>query len=173
MTQEEINVRLDALEKKIEGFHQSEEIECLNLIMKKQYALDIISGKKKVEYRNYSKHYFDRLYDKEVLDFYDKYANDEEVIEICKPLGVDSFIDPVRLVRTIRFHNYNDTWSLTVEVVDNHIIALTDPNINYMYEEFGDTEFAESVKELQKAGIDDRPVVFFFALGKILERKNI
>ena len=158
MTQEEINVRLDALEKKIEGFHQSEEIECLNLIMKKQYALDIISGKKKVEYRNYSKHYFDRLYDKEVLDIYDQYANDEEVIEICKPLGVDSFID---------------TWSLTVEVVDNHIIALTDPNINYMYEEFGDTEFAESVKELQKAGIDDRPVVFFFALGKILERKNI
>ena len=68
MTQEERDVRYDALKKKINGFELPENIQCLNLIMKKQYALDIINGKKKVEYRNYSKHYFDRLYDKKMLE---------------------------------------------------------------------------------------------------------
>lgn len=173
MAKNEIEVRIDALKKKIKGYHPTDGILCLNLIMKKQYALDIINGKKKVEYRNYSKHYFDRLYDKAMLDMLNEYAEDEEVKQICAPYDVDAFLDPLRVVKTIRFHNYNDTWSLTVECTENNIIALSDPNIDYMYNEFGDTEFAESVRELQKAGVDDRPIVFYFALGKIIERENI
>ena len=173
MAKSEIEVRIDALKKKIKGYRPADGILCLNLIMKKQYALDIINGKKKVEYRNYSKHYFDRLYDKAMLDMLNEYAEDEEVKQICAPYDVDAFLDPLRVVKTIRFHNYNDTWSLTVECTENNIIALSDPNIDYMYNEFGDTEFAESVRELQKAGVEDRPIVFYFALGKIIERVNI
>lgn len=173
MTQEERDVRYDALKKKINGFELPENIQCLNLIMKKQYALDIINGKKKVEYRNYSKHYFDRLYDKKMLEMLDEYAENEEVKQICAPGDVATFLDPLRIVETIRFHNYNDTWSLTVECIENDIVALSDPNIDYMYKEFGDTEFAEAVRELQKAGVDERPIMFYFALGNIIERVNI
>ena len=108
-----------------------------------------------------------------MLDMLNEYAEDEEVKQICAPYDVDAFLDPLRVVKTIRFHNYNDTWSLTVECTENNIIALSDPNIDYMYNEFGDTEFAESVRELQKAGVEDRPIVFYFALGKIIERVNI
>lgn len=173
MAQNDFDVRIEALKKKIKGYNPTDGILCLNLIMKKQYALDIINGKKKVEYRNYSKHYFDRLYDKDMLDMLEKYAEDEDVKKICEPYDVMDFLDPLRVVKTIRFHNYNDTWSLTVECKENNIIALTDPNIDYMHKEFGDTEFADAVKELQKAGVEDRPILFYFALGNIIERENI
>ena len=45
----------------------AEPLEVLNLVMRKQFAQEILEGKKKIEFRAFSEHYSSRLYDKEVL----------------------------------------------------------------------------------------------------------
>lgn len=47
----------------------AEDIEVLDLVMVKKYALEILEGKKTVDFRQCSRHFNSRLYDKKVLDF--------------------------------------------------------------------------------------------------------
>ena len=53
----------------------AEDIEVLDLVMCKKYALEILEGKKTVEFRMCAHQFSSRLYDKKVLDFLDKYED--------------------------------------------------------------------------------------------------
>ena len=48
---------------KVEG----KEVEAYNLLMRKEYAMDIVSGKKTLEIREFKSHYVDMFTDKEQL----------------------------------------------------------------------------------------------------------
>jgi hypothetical protein len=51
-------------------------IECLSLVMRKEYADEIIAGTKTVEVRDFSEYYQNRLYDKEFLAYEEKHLDD-------------------------------------------------------------------------------------------------
>lgn len=138
-------------------------IECLNLIMRREYAEEILAGTKKVEIRSYSQHYADRLYDKDVLAYEDKYWDDE-----LMRMQIFDFTDSVRAVKKIHFHNYNNSWFLDVECIDNNTVIVNDEQVRYLQEEYDCHEFDDELKELNKCNADVRPMFFYFAVGRIL-----
>ena len=75
-------------------------IPVLDLIMKREYAEAILRGEKKVEFREFSEHYVNRIYDKAMVEFVDRNIKDVEVA-----MAVDYYISEIRPVQTIHFHN--------------------------------------------------------------------
>ena len=138
-------------------------IECLNLIMRREFAEEILAGTKKVEIRSYSQHYVDRLYDKEVLAYEDKHWDDE----VMRMQMID-FNDSVRAVKKIHFHNYNNSWYLDVECTDNNTVIVKDDQVRYLQEEYGCHDFDDELAALNRRKAEDRPIYFYFAVGQIL-----
>ena len=143
-------------------------IECLNLIMRREFAEEILAGTKKVEIRSYSQHYVDRLYDKDVLAYEDKHWDDE----VMRMQMID-FNDSVRAVKKIHFHNYNNSWFLDVECVDNNTVLLVDEQVKYLQTEYGCHDFDEELERLNRRNAEERPMYFFFAVGRILDTNLI
>ena len=79
-------------------------VKCLNLIMRKEFALAILRGEKRVEIRAYSPHYEARLTDNEV----DKWMTENRNKEGMDKEAFDEFMCATRDVQTIHFHNYNN-----------------------------------------------------------------
>ena len=139
-------------------------VECLNLIMRREFAEEILAGTKKVEIRSYSQHYCGRLYDKEVLAYEDAHWDDE----LMRMQMID-FNDSVRAVKKIHFHNYNNSWFLDVECIDNNTVLLVDEQVKYLQDEYDCHEFDEELARLNKRRSADRPAYFYFAVGRILD----
>ena len=138
-------------------------VECLNLIMKREYAEQILRGEKKVEIRSYSQHYIDRLYDRDVLE-YERAHWDDELLR----LQMLDFNDSVRAVKKIHFHNYNNSWYLDVECVENTAASVCDADVNYLREEYGCHDFDEMLSDLNRRKAKNRPLFFYFVVGEIL-----
>ena len=120
----EIKCEVDSWRRKV-GAPDTQDLECLNLIMKKENALRILSGEKNVEYRPCTSYYRDRLYDKNVENFYERHKEDESIArEFCHY----GFLDALRRVKKIHFHNYSNTWYLDVELVSNGYVMGTSIN---------------------------------------------
>lgn len=138
-------------------------VECLNLIMRREFAEEILAGTKKVEIRAYSPHYCDRLYDKDVLAFEERHWGDD----LLRMQMID-FNDSVRAVKKIHFHNYNNSWYLDVECIDNNTVLMVDEQVKYLQDEYGCHEFDEELEKLNKRNEPNRPIYFYFAVGQIL-----
>lgn len=165
------DAELQQYEEELEAFHtkypdcpRTEHIECLNLVMKKEYAEQIARGEKTVEYRAYSPHYRSRMYDKAVGKYMEAHADDEQFIE-----QVLDFEPVLRQVKKIHFHNYNNTWHLDVECVANDVCVATREDGEYIRDEYGNSELLEEALELEKNNVKDLPIFFFYVLGKILD----
>ena len=145
-------------------YPEAKDIDCLNLLLKRENALAIISGEKRIEFRAYTQHYVDRLYDGATEDFVERHKNEPDVLFWC---------DTLRLVRSIHFHDRGNTWSLDVECTHNDVIWPTDENVKYLHEEYGCHEMDALNRKLNREGATNRPMYFYFELGKIINRKNI
>ena len=138
-------------------------IPCLDLVLRREYAEQIFFDEKRVEIRSYSAHYCGRLYDKDVLTYEEKHWDNE----LMKMQMID-FNDSVRAVETLHFHNYNNTWFLDVECIDNNTVVLVDDQVKFLQDEYDFHEFDEELDELNKQGAKERPIYFYFAIGAIL-----
>lgn len=143
---------------------KSEPIEVLNLIMRKEFAEQILKGDKKVEVRAYSGFYYNRLYDKKVLEWGEANCDTEE-------LAADfvDFAQPLREVKTIHFHNYDNTWFLDMECVENYQMTLIPDQVAYLQEAYDFHDFDEMLDGLERRKAKERPMYFWFALGKVLD----
>lgn len=141
-----------------------EEIECLNLLLKKEFALEIINGDKSVDFRTYSQHYCDRLYDKETENYIERHKGDAEVVK---------WADSLREVLTIHFHDRGYTWSLKVNCNWQGLIWPSDEYIEMLHNDFGCYELDEMNRKLKREKATNYPLFFAFAIGDIIERKNI
>lgn len=142
----------------------SEPIKSLNLVMRREYAEAIVRGEKKVEYRAFSPHYESRLYDKKVVAYGDAHIADEDIQDFF------DFAVPLRIVEKIHFHPYDNSWSLDVECIGNGTATPCKDDVEFLEEEYGDTELKDMQREFDSRNeATERPIFFFFALGKILE----
>ena len=138
-------------------------IECLDLVMRKEFAKEIIAGTKTVEIRSYSDFYCNRLYDKVVSAYEEAHWDDQ----LMRMMMID-FNDSVRAVKTIHFHDYGKTWFLDVECIDNNTVLVNNEQVSFLQEEYDCHEFDEILAELNAENATERPIFFYFAVGKVL-----
>lgn len=146
-------------------------IKRLSLVMKKEYAEEILTGTKTVEIRDAaSKKYCDMLYDKAMLDYEEKHWDDE-----LMRLQLIDFTSNVRPVLSIHFYTYNNSWSLDVECLDNGVMQVTRGQVQNLKDAYNSNEFDGMLADLEALQVpdEDRPFFFYFAIGKILDRRNI
>ena len=115
--------------------------EAFDLIMRKEFAYQILKGEKTVEYRDFSKFYLNRFY------------KDTKSWE----LRTDS--------NCVHFHDYNNTWFLDVLVTEIEFFTFSDHDFFWhMYR--GDTTFEKEIEEhhAKKRGFYDPDTTGCFCL---------
>lgn len=139
---------------------KAKPIECLNLIMRKQFAEAILKGEKKVEFRAWTDHYVSRLIDKDCDNYKTLHYDDIEV---------RSFVNTVRPVEKIHFHNYNNTWYLDVECTNNYVMPLVRHEVEALHNIWGCHEMDDMLADFERRGDDIRPIFFLFACGDVID----
>ena len=138
---------------------KAKDVECLNLIMRKEFAEQILAGTKKLEYRAYSEHYVSRLVDKDVCEYINMHKESDEVLAFC---------NDIRQVKKIHFHNYSNSWYLDVEVTYNDCFALTKDDVEFLQKEYGVHDWDAELARLEARKEPMRPFFFYFVCGKVL-----
>lgn len=164
ITQEQWDKEHEAFMAKYPDLPLPEPIPCLDLIMKREWAEKILTGEKKVEFRDYTEHYAKRMFDKKTLDYIDKHLEDAEFMA-----GYEYLFSPLRQVETIHFHNYNNTWYLDVEVDINQVIEATQEDADYLYDEYGCDELYEDVEWQNKHPREEITKFFCFIIKDVID----
>ena len=141
---------------------KAKEIDCLSLVMKKEFAKQIIAGTKKLEYRAFSPFYISRLIDKNVSNYIQANIESDEVCAFC---------NDIKQAKKIHFHDYNNSWFLDVEIEFNDAFALVKSDIEYLQREFDAHEWDNDLAEYDKAGIpeNERPYFFYFVIKSVID----
>lgn len=144
----------------------AEPIQRLDLIMKREWAEKILSGTKKVEFRDYTDYYCKRLFDSKVIAYIENNKSNEAI-----KAQIGNFVNPLRRVNSIHFHNYNNTWFLDVEVTHNDFMRITKADVDFLRNKFGSYDCNEELKyyESKRVSEKQRPVYFYFVLGDIID----
>lgn len=137
-------------------------VDCLNLIMRKEFAEQILRGEKKLEFRAYTKHYVDRILDKDVANYLDTLPDEPADSDL------NTFAQAFRPVLKIHFHNYSNSWFLDVECTNNFVMPIADKWVKNIQDQFGCHEIDDMLADLNKRKTKDRPLFFVFVIGKIL-----
>ena len=140
-------------------------IPVLNLIMQRKFAEDILRGKKTVEVRSFSEHYWTRMTDKQV----DKWMTENRNKDGMDKEAFEQFMCATRPVEKIHFYNYNNTWFLDVECQSNGLIGITRQNVEFMQNEFGCHEFDEILASFEAKNDPNRPLFYYYAVGAVID----
>lgn len=162
---EEYEAQVMVFQEKYPDFKPAKDIEVLNLVMTRKNAKEIVDGKKKVEFRAYSDHYVGRLFDRNVLDFLKSHEGDEVVGQAVE----DGIVDPLRMVKKIHFHDYNNSWYLDVDVSVNDNLAITKEDVEMLNTLYDCHEMDRTLRSLELQKEKERPLYFFFVIGKVID----
>ena len=143
-------------------------VECLDLVTKRDWAEQILSGEKKIQLDLDNDFFCDRILDSETLDFVEK-MREEKNEEALLAEGV--FYNSIMRVDTIHFHSYANSWYVDVSVKENGLLAITDRSVAILHEEYDCHELDTELERCKTMCIPDeeRPRRFFFVFDKVLD----
>lgn len=137
-----------------------QQVEAYDLLMKKEYALEILSGKKRVEFRSFTDHYISRFMDKEAMKR-NKAKGNPTIEELREEVRTD--------IEYIHFHNYNNSWYLDVAIEGIGYCFVDSQDIAPLAEEFDDFKaYIEDAKKYDQLPPDERPMMFYIVLAEVV-----
>ena len=142
-----------------------EPVETMDMVIRKENALAIINGKKKVVFHLCDDDYFNLLHDEEVY----KWMMDQRMDKEMDIQALYEFVCSTRPVQTIHFHDDDNSWFLNVECAKNDLAILFRQDVEFLQEKFGCHELDGILEDYEKKDSQMRPAFFYFALGKILD----
>lgn len=139
--------------------HQGKEVEAYSLIMKKENALEIISGKKKLEIRSFSDYYVQMFTDKKLVAENDKLKEEGRDDECVAPLKATEYI---------RFHDYNNSWYLDVHVHEIALYMMCQEDIEELAEEFDFHDYDNEWQKYENTPDEDKPLFYWLHIDKVI-----
>lgn len=139
----------------------NQQVEAYDLLLKKEFALDIIEGRKKVEIRSFSDYYISRFLDKKIMAQNDKAG--------LKPFD-DGYQNEFRQdIHYIHFHNYNNTWFVDVEIEGIGMCVMDSQDIEPLVEDFPEmAEYLPDARKNDELPEEDKPMIFYIVLADII-----
>lgn len=137
-----------------------QQVEAYNLLMKKEYAFDILKGKKCVEFRSFTEHYINRFLDKETMKRNDAKGD----------VTLDDLESVVRAdIEYLHFHNYNNSWYLDVAIQGIGFCCVDSQDIEPLAEQFDDFKaYLDDAKKHDQLPPDERPMMFYIVLAEVV-----
>jgi hypothetical protein len=139
--------------------YKGEKQMAYNLIMRKVHAKDIVSGKKRVEIRQFSDYFIGMFFDREKDAFNQKNPPEK-------------WVNPVRDdVDFIHFRDYDNSWFLDVKIGNCGIGMIEQETIEYLAKNY---DFHDLDNEWQQYKDDDEPPLFFwFEIKEIVDNNLV
>lgn len=137
------------------------DIFCLKHIVTKQYAEEVIAGKKRIELFEFNDYYKDCLYDKNMQ----KYMHEHNILDW-------EFVSPLRQVRRIRYQDAEVSWYVDVRIEYNDVMQMTEEDVRFIKEQFGWLEGDKYLKRYEGVPQEQRPYFFFFVVEKVTKIYN-
>lgn len=140
------------------------DIECLDLIIRKKWAEEILKGERNYDLRPFSFLLHDRICDQGTEKFKEDHKNDEEIYRWC---------NPVRTVLKIHYHDYASTWSLDVICMENGYTAPFDGDVEQLHQICNCHDLDDICRELNAENVEFRPIYYYFIIGDIISNENL
>lgn len=140
------------------------EVEAYDLLMKKENALDIISGKKTLEIRAFSNHYSMMFTDFEQL---------EKNKKLREEGNDDDCIEPLKGIKYVHFHNYNNSWTLDVQIDEIGLSSMCQEDIEDLADGFDFHDYDNEWQQYEGKYIEDIPMFYWLHIKKILGKENL
>jgi len=129
--------------------YKGKEVRAFDFLMKKENALDIISGKKKIEFRDFSPHYCNLFENKE---------KDNEGNKITR-----------NDIHFIHFTNYNKSWFLNVKIEKVDYCAINKNWHDYFVKNYDTHDFEGLWQKNEGKDWKNCPAIFFMPILEVLE----
>lgn len=135
------------------------EYEAYDLVMRRENAQAIIDGKKTIEIRSFNSHYMSLFYDKEKRKNFDPSDLNAE--------------EPFKDIQFVRFHNYNYSWYLDVQIDEIGSVILDKTGIMGLQRDFNYHELDSEIERYKDTPEEEIPIVFYMHIAEIVGRKAI
>lgn len=145
--------------------YKDQEIEAYSLIMRKENALDILSGKKTIEVRKFS-----GKYEKMFTDFKQLEENEK-----LRKAGRDEECQPILRtdVEAIHFYSTGSPWTLDVAIDEIGIGEITEEGIKFMHDEFDFHDFDEQLDEFKKNPPKELPLFYYLHICETINHSGL
>lgn len=134
--------------------YKGKKYDAYSLLMRRENAEEILSGRKKVEIRSMS-------------PFYQRMFIDE-----TRELEEDEII-PFRQLCAVHFYSTGAPWTLDCMIKEIGIAEMTEEAISELREEFDFHEFDEEVKKFADVPEEEVPEFFYLVIGEIAGSKGL
>ncbi|GJH39876.1 hypothetical protein RCZ04_04260 [Capnocytophaga sp. HP1101] len=147
--------------------------EAYHLIMKKENALDILKGTKKVEMRTFSDKYLSMFIDQEKYKEYQEKLKEPDFQGIDEN-GVLEFDKVYRDdIRHIFFTNYNKTWNLVVELDGITTCSMVKDDIEFLAKNFDFHDYDNEWQQFEGKDLDEIPAFFALVISKVVSHEGL
>lgn len=145
--------------------YNDRQVEAYALVMKKEYALEILKGSKTVEFRTTSKKYDGMFLDKTILKINETLRKQGRDDECESPFRTD--------IEAIHFYPYNNSWHLDVAIDEIGIVEISEEGAKFLAEEFGCHEFDDEWQQFADLPEDEIPLVYYIHICEVISHQGL